>query len=109
VPTARIVDVAAALIGDRPIETIVTDIRPGEKLHEILVSEEEAHRTVARGNYYVIRPMLPELVKADSGPFLGREYSSADDLMSRKETVKLLKQNRLMLEDVASAEGELLR
>ena len=29
------------LIGDRPIETVVTGIRPGEKVHEILVSEEE--------------------------------------------------------------------
>ncbi len=58
---ARMVDVAAALIGDRPIKTVVTGIRPGEKMHEILISEEEAHRTVQRGQHYVIGPMLPEL------------------------------------------------
>ena len=29
--------------------------------HEILVSEEECHRTVDRGKYYAIQPMLPEL------------------------------------------------
>ena len=39
-------DLAAELIGDREIETVVTGIRPGEKIHEILISEEEATRTV---------------------------------------------------------------
>src|SRR5215203_816421 len=38
VPSARVVDVARALIGDRDIETVVTGIRPGEKVHEILIS-----------------------------------------------------------------------
>ena len=42
VPSAKVTDIAAALIGDRPIQTIITGIRPGEKIHEILVSEEEA-------------------------------------------------------------------
>src|SRR5580704_18334454 len=41
VPSARMVDVAAALIGNRKIKLEVTGIRPGEKLHEILISEEE--------------------------------------------------------------------
>src|SRR5579885_3439458 len=54
VPSARVTDIAAALVGDRKIETRVTGIRPGEKVHEILVSEEEAHRTLARGDYYAI-------------------------------------------------------
>ena len=45
VPSARMIDLAEALIGGRPIETVVTGIRPGEKMHEILVSEEESpHR-----------------------------------------------------------------
>ena len=60
VPSARITDIAKSLIGRRPIKTIVTGIRPGEKIHEILVSEEEAHHTTERGKYYVIQPMLPE-------------------------------------------------
>ncbi len=40
-PTARIADVAAALVGDRDVRIEVTGVRPGEKTHEILVSEEE--------------------------------------------------------------------
>ncbi len=36
-------------------------MRPGEKTHEILISEEEATRTVVRGDYLAIAPILPEL------------------------------------------------
>ena len=64
---ARIIDLAAGLIGDRPIETVDHRIRPGEKIHEILVSEEEAPRTVHRGELLAIRPMLPELRPATPG------------------------------------------
>jgi UDP-glucose 4-epimerase len=100
VPSARMVDLAAVLIGDRPIETKVTGIRPGEKVHEILVSEEEATRTISRGDYYVVLPMLPELRGSEeiSSP-LGKEYSSADDLMERSELATLLKKHELMVSD----------
>ena len=61
VPAARMVDVAAALIGDRDDRDRVHGIRPGEKIHEVLVSEEEAPRTYERGDYLAIQPILPEL------------------------------------------------
>jgi UDP-glucose 4-epimerase len=110
VPTAKIVDVATALVGDNAIKTTVTGIRPGEKLHEVLVSEEEAHRTIARGDYYVILPMLPELnSSALSGPFLEQEYSSVDNLMTPAQVEDLLKRNKLMVGDIVSFDGELLR
>jgi FlaA1/EpsC-like NDP-sugar epimerase len=100
VPSARVTDIAAALIGDRDIEVKVTGIRPGEKVHESLVSEEEAHRTVARDGYYVILPILPELqgVGGEQG-VLGKEYSSADELMSREEIVAMLTERKLLIED----------
>ncbi len=62
VPSARVTDIAQSLIGKLPVKTIITGIRPGEKIHEILVSEEEANRTIGRGDYYVILPILPESV-----------------------------------------------
>ncbi|OLE55880.1 MAG: polysaccharide biosynthesis protein [Acidobacteria bacterium 13_1_20CM_3_53_8] len=99
VPSARVVDIAEALIGDRQIETKITGIRPGEKVHEILVSEEEAHRTTAREDYYVIVPMLPELVTAKVESPLEKEYSSNDILMSKGELSELLKKHNLMVED----------
>jgi FlaA1/EpsC-like NDP-sugar epimerase len=109
VPSARVTDVAAALIGERKIETKVTGIRPGEKVHEILVSEEEAYRTVERGSYYVIKPMLPELLGAEKieNP-LGREYSSADDLMTREQTAELLRKHKLMVGDRFVYEEDML-
>jgi FlaA1/EpsC-like NDP-sugar epimerase len=109
VPSARVTDVAAALVGDREIETQVTGIRPGEKVHEILVSEEEAYRTVARGDYYVIRPMLPELLgDEEKGEPIGREYSSADDLMTREQVAGLLERHKLMVGDRFVYEEDML-
>ncbi len=110
VPSAKIIDVASALIGDRGIETVITGIRPGEKIHEILVSEEESYRTVRRDNYYAILPILPELRRADEGETIaGKEYSSGDNPMSHKEVSKLLNQYGFN-GDGGHAEGpELLR
>lgn len=109
VPSAKVTDVAKALIGDRAIETTITGIRPGEKVHEILVSEEEGHRTIARGDYYVIRPMLPELQSPDDGALvLGREYSSSEDLMSCDQVVELLKRHKLMTGDRFVYEEDML-
>jgi UDP-glucose 4-epimerase len=106
---ARVVDLARALIGDRKIAVKVTGIRPGEKVHEIMVSEEEIYRTVERGQYYAIRSILPEVCKgAPPAPALTREFTSADDLMTYEETVDLLVRQRLRIEDV-SGEDELLR
>jgi UDP-glucose 4-epimerase len=61
VPSAKITDVVDVMIGDRKIEIQNTGIRPGEKTHEVLISEEECHRTIDRGDYFVIKPILPEL------------------------------------------------
>jgi UDP-glucose 4-epimerase len=110
-PSSRIVDVAAALIGDRPIETVFTGIRPGEKIHEIMVSEEEAIRTVERGAWYAILPMLPEVCGDRSGSgCLTKEYSSNDNVLDLEGTRRLLTEHRLMVEDVPKRrEGELLR
>lgn len=78
VESARIVDLAAVLINGRDIEVKVTGIRPGEKIHEIMVSEEECYRTVRRGDYYVIQPMLEQLDPLIVEEPLRSEYSSAD-------------------------------
>jgi len=110
VPSARIADVAKALIGKRPIKTVVTGVRPGEKLHEILISEEEAHRSIRRANYFVILPILPELRLPDDGaPTLTSEYSSADDVMTAAATKDLLDRSGLLSIDEIRLEGELLR
>jgi FlaA1/EpsC-like NDP-sugar epimerase len=77
VPAALVLDLAKALINGRNIPIAFTGIRPGEKVHEIMVSEEECYRTVARGGYLVICPMLPELRTVPLEPAITSEYSSA--------------------------------
>lgn len=110
VPSAKIIDIARALIGNRKIEINMTGIRPGEKIHEILVSEEEADRTVERGDYYAIRPMLPELRYPKESPFgLAREYSSADNPMSFEEASRLVRQQGFIVEDGVFETVEVLR
>jgi FlaA1/EpsC-like NDP-sugar epimerase len=110
VPATRIIDVAEALIDDRNMEIVYTGIRPGEKVHEILVSDEEAWRTFERGEYYAIKPMLPELVKEEPGAkALQKEYSSGDSLMTPEETKGLLQRHNLMVGQEIKEEGEFLR
>ncbi|MGH7146381.1 MAG: polysaccharide biosynthesis protein [Nitrospiraceae bacterium] len=109
VPAARVVDIAAALIGGRPIKTKIVGVRPGEKTHEILISEEECHRAIERGNYYVIRPILPEIDReAASKAVLSDEYSSGSNVLSVEECEKFLREHRL-LPDQTPDTGELLR
>lgn len=110
VPSARVIDIADVLIGGRRIEKVVTGIRPGEKLHEILVSEEEMYRTVDRGDYYAIQPILPEIdgIEAAERP-LKEEFSSASNVMNRASLEELFRKNKLMVEDVQAIDGELLR
>lgn len=92
VPAARIPDVAEMMIGDRPIETVVTGIRPGEKIHEILVSEEEAYRTTERAGHYVIESALPELREGELEPALSGEYSSGDAVVTGDALAALIAQ-----------------
>jgi len=110
VPSAKVVDIAKALIGPRAIDVVVTGIRPGEKIHEILVSEEECHRTVDRGDFYAISPLLPELrdgQKMDAA--LTGEYSSSDEVMNFDQVVELLDRQNLMVGQVTLENQELLR
>ncbi|HEX8568017.1 MAG TPA: polysaccharide biosynthesis protein [Pyrinomonadaceae bacterium] len=94
VPAARVVDAAQALmqLQNKEVEMVFTGIRPGEKVHEIMVSEEECFRTSERNGFYVIHSILPEL-RGESGgfePALNGEYSSANDNISIPELQRLL-------------------
>jgi len=112
VPSATVMNIAKALIGDRPIDIETIGIRPGEKMHEILVSEEEANHSSKCGDYYAILSMLPELSnnKNKEPNALTKEYSSADSVLDLEGTIDMLKKHRLMVDDVElSNSGELLR
>lgn len=101
VPTARMVDVACAVAGDPNYPMNVTGIRPGEKIDEILVSEEEYNHTQLRGEHLVILPILPELRVESEGsaplPFQ-KEYTSAENNLSYDGVVELLNRYNLTAE-----------
>jgi UDP-glucose 4-epimerase len=110
--STSVMNIARALIGEREIEINITGIRPGEKRHEIMISEEEANHCVTRGDYYVILPMLPELRDTGNNETnaLTKEFSSADVVLDLEGTIALLKMHGLMVEDVdISQNRELLR
>lgn len=91
VSSARVLDIAKVMIGARDIAIKYTGIRPGEKIDEILISEEECFRTVMRSDYYVILPILPELRGASgAAPTLESEYSSKDNILDLESLRSLL-------------------
>lgn len=54
IPSMNIMDLAKAVAPE--CETKIVGIRPGEKLHEYMISEEDARNTVEYEDYYVIQP-----------------------------------------------------
>ena len=90
-PACKLTDLAKVLIdyyGDKNTEIIETGIRPGEKIHEVLVSKDEVLQTYEYNDtYYLIYPQNKiELFQKVTFP----EYSSSTYLMNKKEIQKLL-------------------
>jgi len=54
IPSMHVVDLARTIAPSSPIEVI--GIRPGEKLHEVLVSDDEARHTVELDDMFVVEP-----------------------------------------------------
>lgn len=54
IPSMRITDLARAFLPDAKIKII--GIRPGEKLHEVMITEDDARNTVEFPDRYVIEP-----------------------------------------------------
>jgi UDP-N-acetylglucosamine 4,6-dehydratase/5-epimerase len=99
-PTCKIIDLAQVLIDvySPGKEVIVEEsgIRPGEKLHELLLTEFESHNTIVYDNeYFVILPTIPidglndfykdyPMVDLDT-------YSSSDNIIDYDEIKTMLK------------------
>jgi UDP-N-acetylglucosamine 4,6-dehydratase len=57
IPSMRILDLVKAVAPTCEIR--LTGIRSGEKVHEVLVSEDEAHHAVEYDDFFVIKPAHP--------------------------------------------------
>jgi FlaA1/EpsC-like NDP-sugar epimerase len=108
VPKAKstnMITLAKALIEDRNVEIKVTGIRPGEKIDEIMISDEEAPRAYLSGDYFAIQPMLPELLGEMKVCPLKKEYSSSDELMSTIETFEFIKEHGLLIDQITEQDA----
>ena len=56
IPSMRVIDMAEAIAPDAELR--VVGIRPGEKLHEVLLTEDEARNSYDLGDRYVVMPQL---------------------------------------------------
>ncbi len=94
IPSYRILDVAKALAPKCPTE--IVGIRPGEKLHEEMITDTDSLNTIDLGKYYAILPSIKleyseseymEHHKAEKVPF-GFKYNSETN--DKWETVSSL-------------------
>ncbi len=93
-PACYIGDLASAMSTtitgrtDYPLEHV--GVRPGEKLHEILVSEEEMRRAQEKETYFLIPPANRSGYPSFDGPF--REYASNNAcLLDQPGIIRLLR------------------
>ncbi len=54
IPSMKVIDLAKAIAPKAKVNII--GIRPGEKLHEVLISEDEARNTVELDNMFIVKP-----------------------------------------------------
>jgi UDP-N-acetylglucosamine 4,6-dehydratase/5-epimerase len=83
-PAHTIADLAEVMLENLPKEKrqiINIGVRPGEKIHETLVSASEATRTVEMGEFYVILPQIsiPAIEKKYKGLKRLGEFRYASD------------------------------
>ena len=107
-----IITLAKAVSGGRPLKIVEIGHKPGEKLYEELVTENEAPRTVIRGNTYVVLPdtigMLPEDVRTkysgyENLPRLNAPLRSDRDMLCEGAVVSMLRSAGLRIDRATQA------
>jgi UDP-N-acetylglucosamine 4,6-dehydratase len=93
IPSMRIVDLAKALAPDAELD--IVGIRPGEKLHEVLLTEDEARQSYDLGDRYAIMPSMPTwgVERPERGKALpdGFRYASDnnDDWLTNEQLLEM--------------------
>ena len=99
IPSYNIMDLANAI--SEKCEKKVVGIRPGEKLHEEMISVSDAQNTVDLGNYYAILPNLKSILDEYEDRYKNLNFVDEDfsynsgtnqDFLSIKQLKKLLKE-----------------
>ena len=90
IPSMRISDLAMAVAPDAKLEEI--GMRPGEKLHEEMISADDSRRTIVQNDRFVVTPVVAEWgYVAPAGEFMpeGKAYQSdTNDLWMSQEQIR---------------------
>lgn len=94
IPSMRVTDLARAIAPD--CKTKIVGIRPGEKLHEIMVPEDDAHHTVQYAKYFTILPTFhnwsaKEYLAENGGKLCPDGFSYSSDTNTQWLTVDELR------------------
>jgi len=107
----RIIDLASVMIeelapkfGYKPedIEIKIIGVRPGEKLYECLLSEEEAQHVEENGDMFILRPgiLTPQFIGEEYGEAIGGEkYDSRKaEILSKDDIRKILYEEGIIID-----------
>jgi UDP-N-acetylglucosamine 4,6-dehydratase/5-epimerase len=109
-----ILSLARAVSGERPFRFTEIGLKPGEKLYEDLITDDEAPRTIRIDNTYVVLPstvtMMPEDLRTayaayERLPRLTAALRSDTDLLSDEAVVAMLRSARLVPDGQPLAAG----
>jgi len=95
IPSMKVIDLAYTVAPEAEIKTI--GIRPGEKIHEILITEEEARHSLEFKDFFIIKPEHPfwNINSLKSGKSLPENFSytskNNDTWLSKAELIDMLK------------------
>ncbi|MFJ6264929.1 UDP-N-acetylglucosamine 4,6-dehydratase (inverting) [Lysinibacillus xylanilyticus] len=91
IPSMKVTDLAKAIAPECEIEII--GIRPGEKLHEAMIMEDDARHTIEFNDYYVIQPELASLAQeqTNGGKALPDGFAYTSDNNTEWLTIEQLK------------------
>ena len=96
IPSMRILDLVEAVAPGCRVEVI--GVRPGEKLHEALIAEEESRQVVELDDLFILEPIYPSWtfagVEGGKRPGAGFRYSSDTNTswLSRAEMEELARE-----------------
>ena len=103
IPSYKIMDLAKAINGDCSYK--ITGIRPGEKLHEVMITKTDTYNTIEFNKYYVILPHKPnwntrDYIQRFNGEYIGKvkdnfEYNSESNsnFLGLKRLQEIIKVN----------------
>jgi UDP-glucose 4-epimerase len=84
-PAVKIMDLARVIASQARalFQPVIIGMLPGEKIHEILITEEELPRAADLGSYYVVQPNWVKF----QGTAVEKEYSSSSNLVNTDDEI----------------------